>query len=129
MGPITSAATAYLPRRRWLLVALAPAAIAVAVVALRPVTAPAPAPALSAFRTASVVDLPRNLDDIARLHRRWVADHGAGCARSIDHLAPYTSERLGSLHFTCEREAATGTISVEVVAPDGAIGRDSQPIE
>src|SRR5436853_2491054 len=96
MGPPVG--PAILPRARWLAALVLPLAIAATV---------------DSVDSASVVRRPPRLDMVAyaRLHRRWVADHGPGCARDMAHLADYVpghqiADPWGSeLHLECARVA------------------------
>jgi hypothetical protein len=146
MGPFVSPWTVLLPDRRWLAVVILPA-VALTWLALRPERCRgSDARAPVAFHVASdAADLRVRLDLLARAHRSWVADHGAGCARSISHIVDYTdvidpADQWGMpLVLICDRAdvVTTERIDVRVISSgpdqlrgtaDDLIGRDVQII-
>jgi hypothetical protein len=129
MGPIVNPVVVQ-GRPRWLpLLVLASASLA-AFVALRRPPPAAPADEL----TVALYELDVDLDELARAHRGWVADHGAGCARTVEHFAGYhLVEVPARLHdswgrpieYRCTRQVidAQPAIVVEL----RSLGRDGVP--
>jgi len=141
MGPIVSPWTAVSPSRRWLVLLVIPAGLALALSV--PGRAPVRARATATLGPPQGLEAAQlRLDQLARAHRSWVADHGAGCARALDHLAPYTRLALTDpwgrpLDLRCDRLENEGEdeILVEVRSPgpdrvrgttDDLVGRDVQ---
>jgi hypothetical protein len=131
MGPIASPWVLSLPRRRWLALLAIP-------VALAAVAAGQPPPTVCAVR-AGVERQDLRLDTLARAHRAWVAEHGAGCARGLDHLTPYVVDAEAPdpwgtpLVFSCHREARAIDVTVTSLGADrlpgtadDAVGSDRQ---
>ena len=127
MGPIVNPVVVQ-GRPRWLpLLVLASASLAGFALLRRPPARPAPPPIAAAYAPGAV-----GLDTLARAHRSWVADHGAGCARTVEHFAGYVLDEVpaelrdpwgGPLDYRCTRDAIDGqpTIVVELrsAGPDG----------
>ena len=145
MSPFVSPWTALLPDRRWLALVILPAvsALGLTIGAARP-----PPGAMVRARTQVQADEPdplARLRRLARRHRSWVAEHGAGCARSIWYLVEHTDvlvpeDRWGMpLVLTCDRSelGKSERIEVRVISSgpdrvrgtsDDLVGRDVQTL-
>lgn len=135
MGPIASPWAISLPSRRWLALLAIPAVIAT----LRPSPVVAPPTTIAIRADVGGAPLELRLDTLARAHRAWVGEHGAGCARGLDHLTPYVVDAevpdpWGTpLVFSCHREARMIDVTVTSLGADrlpdtadDAVGRDRQ---
>jgi hypothetical protein len=121
MGPLVNPVVIQ-GRPRWLpLLVLASASLAAFALWRRPPPASPPEIAAPIFGEPFEADL----DELARAHRGWVADHGAGCARTVEHFAGYflvevPAEVRGPydrpIDYRCTREMIDGqqTIVVEL---------------